>query len=317
MKQGQRAYTVPIGLAVSALVCDLPLFVEAARAGSFTRASERLDMNIATLSRRLAELEKKIGIPLFSRTTRSMELTTGGRILLERGEFIVAEMDSAFDAVMRHMNSPSGPVRILIHQEEVYHTFLRDVFSRLSEKWPDINLAVSFFEHLGEDVDDVYDIIIHSGPLADSSLVARKIFSIIPGVYAAPSLMKGYPLPEKPRDLLAMPCIRLTRSGSAWVLSNGARTETLHFKPAFQFSSITLCNEFALSGRGVAMLRRGFAQPHVQSGALVRLLPEWSGPGQDYYIVRKQGQLPARIRLVIDYLVDHFTHMKKMHFELM
>ena len=300
--------------AVRALLCDLPLFIEAARTGSFTRASERLDMNIATLSRRIAELEKKLGIVLFSRTTRRMELTTSGRLLLERGEYIVSEISSSLDAVTRHMTSPSGPVNISIHEEEVYHTFLRGVFARLSEQWPDINLLVSFFEHLDENPNTLFDIIIRSGPLPDSPLVARKIFTISPGIYAAPLLLKAYPPPTKPEELLAMPCIRLNRSGNSWGLSNGTRTITLHFQPAFQFSSISLCNEFALAGRGVAMLRRGFAEPRVREGSLVRLLPEWTGPEHAYYLVRMPGQIPQRVRLVIDYIIAHFERINKDSF---
>lgn len=209
------------------------------------------------------------------------------------------------------MTHPSGPVNIAVHEEALYHTFLRGVFSRFSEKWPDINLKVSFFEHLDESPDGLFDVVIRSGPLSDSTLIARKIFTISPRVYAAPSLLKTCPLPEKPEDLLAMPCIRLNRSENAWVLCNGERTETLHFQPAFQFSSIFLCNEFALAGRGVAMLRRGFAEPHVRAGTLVRLLPEWTGPEHAYYLVRIPGQIPKRVRLVIDYLVAHFERIDK------
>ena len=309
MKRGHNV--VNTETALSALVCDLPLFVEAARAGSFSRAAERLDMNIATLSRRIAKLEEKIGVPLFSRSTRHMELTTGGRILLARGEFIVSEMASSLEAVTRHMNSPSGPVRVSIQEEEIYHTFLLHVFSAVSAKWPDITLNVSFFEHRSEDIDPVHDIMIRSGPLTDSSLVARKVFVITLGLYAAPSLLKKYTAPGKPEDVLAMPCIRLARSGGAWVLNDGARTAPLPVRPAFQSSSISLCNEFALSGRGVAMLRRDFAEPHVRSGALVRLLPEWSGPSHDYYLLRTPGQIPKRVRLVFDHLIAHFEKANK------
>ena len=285
------------------LLKDLDVFVAAASCKSFSKAAEQLDMYVSTLSRRIAALENAMGVSLFLRNTRNMELTESGRELLERSESILAEADSAWEAVVQSRNKTAGLVRISMC-EDTYHGLLCGILSSFAREWPDIRLCIHFNEHPVDLLNDSYDIDFRVTPLQDSGLKARKFWTIDPGLYASPALLESYPTPETPQELANMPCIVLERVGRIWPLTHEREQQTVHIRPAYTFSSITLCREFALAGQGVLLMQKSMAARDEKNGRLVRLLPEWNGPGHDIYIVMASGQIPKRIRVFVDYMVE-------------
>ena len=288
------------------LLHDMPLFVAVSRRKSFTLAAEALGLGISTLSRRIRELEKAMGVPLFLRNTRKVELTTSGRILLERCEFILAETDSAWESVVGNMGDPSGRVRVAM-PEYAYHGMLKGVLNAFAAKWPGISLSVDFLERPVDLFSEPYDLAIRPGPLPDSSLIARKLFTVEPALYASPALLRAYPEPRRPGDLRDLPCILFTRMGDTWILHRDGNKEVVHPSPTYVFNSITLCHEFAVSGLGVAMLRKPLAAPDEASGALKRILPDWSGSRFEACLLMPPGQAPQRVRVFVDYLVAYFS----------
>jgi DNA-binding transcriptional LysR family regulator len=288
------------------LLKDMPLFVEVAKLKSFTKASESLNLGISTLSRRISLLEKAIGASLFSRNTRNVELTASGKMLLERCEFILAETNNAYESISRNMQSPSGELRISMF-DDVYYGILQGVLSTFIAQWPKISLRVNFSTRPVDLYAEPYDIVFKIGPLPDTTLVARKICTIDTGIYASRKLLEVYPAPGAPQDLTKMPCICLDRIGNTWELHNGRQHVNIAVRPAFSFSSISLCREFALAGHGVTMMRKLFAYPSLENGELLRLLPEWSGVKHDIFVLRHPGQPPGRVRVFVDYLTNYFS----------
>ena len=122
---------------------EMPLFVEVARHKSFTLAAEVLEMPVSTLSRRVAALEKKLGVPLLYRNSRNVELTESGKIFYERCDFIVSDAKAACEAVTQNMSKPSGWVRFSI-PGDVYMSFFEDALSSFAKAWPDIHLGIYF-----------------------------------------------------------------------------------------------------------------------------------------------------------------------------
>lgn len=288
------------------LLRDMELFVEVAKHKSFTRAAESLDMYTSTLSKRIAALEREMGVPLFLRNTRHVELTESGGILLDRCALILAETDHAYEAVVRNMTRPAGWLRISM-PEDTYRSLADGVLSDFIGKWPDIHLNVMIREQAVDLLNEPVDVDIRPGPLADSSLKAKKVFTVDPAYYASPEFLEKYPLPEKPRDLLSMPCIGLFRMGFSWSFIRGKEKETILIRPAHIFCNVFLCMDFALAGHGVAMLRKTVAEPEVRAGRLVRLLPQWNGPSHDVYMVTAGGQMPKRVRVFMEYMADFFA----------
>lgn len=288
---------------------DIPLFVAIARLKSFTQAADSLGVGISTVSRRIGLLEKQLGVPLFHRSTRKVELTDAGQKLLERCEFILAETDSAWESIVHNMNKVSGQVRISM-PEDCYHSLLKGALSAFASAWPVIQLRVDFSEHFVDFMGDPYDIYIRLGLMADPSCIARKMYAVAPVVYASPQLLDAHGTPEQPEDILSFPCISLARTGNDWVLCKGDCKKTITVTPAHTFSSILLCHEFALAGHGITMLRKHIAAHDEQEGNLVHVLSDWCGLQHNLYIITGKRQIPQRVRLAVDFLMDYCARQR-------
>ena len=183
------------------------------------------------------------------------------------------------------------------------------MFSRFASEWPDIRLSINFDEEPVDLMTEPYGIDFRAGPLPDSSLKARKAMHIEPGLYASPKLFEFHPIPWTPEDLRSVPCISFSRMGPVWTLEKGARRVAVPVKAVHSFGSVILCYEFAFAGHGIAMMRTQLARRHEESGELVRVLPDWTGPCHDMYIVTTGGQTPRRARLFMDYVAEYLSSL--------
>lgn len=289
---------------------DIPLFVEIARHKSFSKASELLEISASTLSRRIRMLEKKMGILLFYRDTRNVELTPNGALLFERCEYILNEARYAYGSAVQNMREPSGLIRVFMYVD-TYTAFMDNVLSGFLRQWPDIRMNVRFGEEFGDMRTEPYDVAFIANSPVSPSAVARRLLTIEPYLWAAPSFFERYPVPRTPEELANLPCIILDRFGRQWPLSNGERqiTQTVH--PTHTLSSARLCTEFALAGLGVAMIRKTAAAAHAKAGRLVRVLPDWEGPKHDLKLVTGPGQLPHRVRLFVDYMLNYYASIQE------
>lgn len=286
------------------LLRDLPLFVEVAKQKNFTRAADVLEMPLSTISRRIQALEKELGVPLFYRSARKVELTESGKAFFERCGFIMAEAEAAWEELARNMKTPAGRVRISV-PADIYHVYLRGAFGSFAAQWPGIQLYVNFSQRWVDLLSEPYDLDIRIGPLPDSNLKARKLVTLRPALYASPKLLEFYPAPEKPADLSKLPCI-IAHNG-VWVMSKGEQTESVSVHPAHVVNSGGIALELALAGLGVTWLVPVIASRYEESGELVPLLPGWTYPSADINIVMASSQVPKRVRLFVEHLVDFFS----------
>jgi len=292
------------------LLPDIPLFVEVAKHKSFSKAAEALDLGVATVSRRIRLLENKLGHPLFVRDTHSVKITDAGGLLLEHCKYVLSTADNALESFSRNLHHPTGWVRVNMYAD-VYHDLLQGVLSAFLDAWPGIQLSVLFSEDAPGSLSESYDVLLRQGPLPDSSLVAKKLFTLRPAVYASPKLLKKYPVPATPQDLCNMPCIALSRFGRVWELRQGEKISVVYTSPKFTVSSALLVQEFVLGGHGVGLLREDVVASHEESGQLVRLLPQWKGPEHDLFIIVGGSQVPRRVQVFVDYMLKHFSCMRR------
>lgn len=191
---------------------DIPVFVEAGRQMSFSRAAEVLDMPLSTLSRRIAAMEKSLGVPLFLRGARKIEFTESGRQLYERLRQVVAEAAEAREELMERAYATKGPVRFSA-QTDIYQDYLAGVPAAFAARWPGISLYGQYSDRWVDLHSEPFDVEIRNSAVPDSSLVSRRLASGRPGLYAAPAFLNNHPLPAKPSELAGIPCIILARRG--------------------------------------------------------------------------------------------------------
>jgi len=286
---------------------DLPLLVAVARQNSFSKAAAILGMSASTLSRRIKLLEERMGVLLFYRDTRNVKLTDTGSVLIERCEFILSEAQKAYDFVVMNMQKPSGLVRVCMFRD-LYEDHMRDVLVDFAACWPDIRMDLTFAEYPVDMRIDPYDVAFLIGPSIAPPLVARKLLTIEPFLYASPELFKHHPVPVEPKDLYRLPCIVLERFGNRWPMHNGNQQVIVDIEPKYTFSSVEMCRDFALAGHGIALLRDRLAAPDETAGRLLRVLPQWSGGFEhDVYLVTGPGQLPQRVRLFVDHIQANYA----------
>ena len=288
------------------LLYDMPLFVEVAKAKSFSLAAAALDMPVSTVSRRIAAMERKMGIALFYRNTRSVELTENGKEFFASCSLIVSEARNACDTLIHNVRSPTGKIRLSI-PGDLYHIYLMGALSEFSVAHPGIQLHVHFSTRWVDLLTEPFDLEIRAGRLPDSDLKVRKLATLNPGLYAAPGLLKEHPPIRKPKDLMNIPCISLSHQGNIWELHKKDRIERVSIQARHTVNSPSIGMEFALSGQGVTPLIETIAAPFRENGKLVLILPEWKTPDVDISIVMAGNHLPHRIRLFVDYLADCFT----------
>ncbi len=291
---------------MQAFLNDVPLLVEVARQKSFSKAADILGIGVSTLSRRIKLLEERMGVLLFYRDTRNVELTDNGAYLLDRCGFVLDEAQKAYDSVVMNMQKPSGLLRICMFLD-LYNGLFKKVLLDFAAKWPDIRMELTFQEHPVDMRTAPFDVAFVTGPSISPALVARRLLTIEPFLYASPSLFDRYSMPVEPNDLLQLPCIVLQRFGRRWPMHNGNRQVTVEIQPKYNFSSVEMCRDFLLAGHGVAMIRRERAEPDEKAGRLVRVLPDWSGGFvHDVNLVMGLSQLPQRVRLFVDHVMSNF-----------
>lgn len=288
---------------------DIPLFVEAAKQGSFTLAAHAMGIPLPTMSRRIAAMEKMLGIPLFYRKTRKIELSEYGQTLYERYRYVVDEVDATLEELFSDIKQPRGPVRFSVHPE-VYHVYMAGVVNGFAAQWPGIQLTGQFSARWVDLYSEPFDIDIRAGRLPDSELIVRKLVTLTPQLYASPKLMRNHPLPETPKDLTKIPCIASSLVEEEWPVCKGNITEKVAIRPVHRVDNLQLSLELALAGAGVAWFVAHVVAPHVERGDLVPILPGWIVPGFDLNAVMVSRQVPKRVRLFVDYLVEHFARMK-------
>ena len=283
---------------------DLVLFARIVEAGSFSRAAERVQLPKSTVSRRIALLEQKLGERLLLRTTRKLVVTEFGASLLEHARKVLDEVEAAGALAQHRQQAPSGKLRISV-PGDFANLGMHEVIARFIAQYPAVSLEMDLSPRRVDLIAENYDIAIRMGDLPDdASLNARPINVEHWGLYASPAYLGRHGLPEHPddlprHDLLCM----LSRSGGAtpWVLTRGKTRWERRLSGRLTANSPELLARIAARGAGIAASSLTFAEPYLQAGELVRVLPEWELPTASGWAVFPGRRLmPAKTRAFLD-----------------
>lgn len=283
---------------------DLLLFAAIADAGSFVRASERLQQPKSTLSRRLSALEARLGERLLTRTTRKLQLTDFGQAVLVHAHQIADEVDAAEALAQSRQSTPSGRLRISM-PADVANLLLAPMLAQFIRQYPAVKLQIDLSPRRVDLVAENYDLAIRVGALSEeSTLVARRIWRYTPALYAAPAYLEQHGTPHTPQDLVrhARLCV-LEHEAQAWLLQSGEQKQRIGGPVAAIINSPEMLTRLATSGLGIVASNRLFAMPYEEKGELVRVLPDWHLPLITIWAVYPERRLlPGKTRAFIDLL---------------
>lgn len=292
-------------------LANLESFVRSAEFGSFSAAARQLALTPAAVSRNVAQLEANLGVRLFLRSTRKLSLTEAGERFLQTVGGGLASIQAAIADLTRQAGQPAGTLR-LSAALGFARDYLLPLMPAFRARYPAVLLDWQFDNRQVELVGEGFDAAIGGGIELSPGVVARALAPLHVVVVAAPSFLQGKPLPPSPADLhgWAGVLMRSSQSGRLrqWSLRNGAGQEaTLELKPCMVANDPDAICSGVLLGMGVGLLAMPHAVPHLHSGALVRLLPDWySDAGAISLYFASNKLLPAKTRAFIDFVVDAF-----------
>lgn len=275
--------------------------------GGLSEASRRLGLPKSTLSRRLARLEDDFGARLVNRRGRAFELTDAGRLFYEEASQLAEQVEGARERLTDRTGREGGTIRMTAPQTPGGR-FLGEWLARFLRQHPDIHIELDLNDRVVNLLEQGYDLALRVGPLADSSLVARPLGSSERLLVAAPDSITQHGRPESPAQLAELPCVGFgeQRSGhGTWLLRHGKRSQRLRYNPVLRCDDMATTFQACLAGVGVALIPAFVCRSALGSGALDRILPDWSGPPAKFYLVYPERKLiPKRVRLLIEFLID-------------
>jgi DNA-binding transcriptional LysR family regulator len=294
----------PRALAPSELE-DMIFFVEVARALSFTRASRASGIPIATLSRRVTLLEKRVGVRLLTRTTRRLALTEPGQRYLERCERIVEDAAAAQEVLKEAAERLTGHLRLSM-PVEFGLTMIAPVIDAFARLYPDITIDADLTPRPANFVDESVDVSIRLGEVRDPSLVVRRLGNAARLFYAAPSYLARAGEPGHPKDLGNHDCILQTYMAQpgSWRMVSGKRAVEVNVHGRFATNNVSMTLKLAEQGHGIAALSPPIARPAFDSGAVRQILVDWSLPPMAVHAVMTSRLVPARVRVFVDFLAN-------------
>ncbi|EEA02941.1 transcriptional regulator, LysR family [Burkholderia sp. H160] len=282
------------------LLNDMALFVEVVKAKGFRSAADATGVPNSTLSRRISELERSIGLRLLHRTTRKIELTEAGQIYFERCKRIVDEARLAHEQLGDMLAQPSGVLRASLPVDFAV-TYLAPLIAEFAALYPGIGFDFDLTPRRVDLVSEPFDVAIRIGESENSQLIARTIATLTPHLYASPDYLERSGEPGKPADLEQHDCFGILKAG-AWTLLNGTRTETVSVGGRFTLNSVGMARRLATLGMGIVLVPEEIVADELVSGRLRRIMPEWHGTPQPVYAMTETRLLPAKTQRFIEFL---------------
>lgn len=287
---------------------DMALFVEVARTASFSRASTQLGMPGATLSRRIAAMEKRLGVRLFDRTTRRVELTDAARRYLDRCGHLVDEARLAEQALRETATALDGHLRVSMPVDLGIY-WVGPLLPEFMLQHPGVTLDVDLSSRAVDLVGEHIGVALRLGAVKGESLVVRRLGAVKQSLFAAPAYLDRRGRPAHPRELAEHECLHLGSAAGAarWRLVDGRQSCEVAVSGRIGLNNIGLMRMLAERGMGIAMLSPALVRHSVLSGRLLPVLPAFSAPGLPLHAVMSSRQQPAAARAFMDFIASRLT----------
>lgn len=288
---------------------SMEIFRRVAEAGSFSAVARETSMSQSTVSKHIAALEERLGTKLLNRSTRSLNLTEAGTEYYHYCVRILNDFQEAEASIGRGRIKPTGTLR-LSSTLPFGKIFIIPLLGDFLKQYPDIKIDYLMEDRFVDLVKEGVDVAIRVGPLADSSLVARKIGTSRRVVVASPEYLIKHGFPKTPSDLKSHECLlySLLKSQNEWFFSSAQfGDESVLINGRFRASSNETICEAALSGLGIATMCKWHVHEHIKKGRLTVLLKNYELTPYDINAVYPERHyVPEKVKRLIDHLKTSF-----------
>jgi DNA-binding transcriptional LysR family regulator len=288
---------------------DVAIFARVVEAGSFTGAARLLGVPKTSVSRRVAELERQVGVRLLHRTTRSLRPTDAGRHYYEQSSAALRTIEAANEQLAEARAEPSGTIRVSAPVGFAGFFLGQTVFEFL-EAYPKASVELLLTDDKLNLVEAGIDIAFRTGSLTDSTLVARKLGASHKVLCASPQYLARRGMPEQPGDLRQHDCIIAGRSiaGAQWVLEGPGGQQTIAVNGRLAANTMEIAAGAVLKGLGIAQLPASAAAPAIAEGRLLRVLPDYAtAVGGVYALYPSSRHLSPAVKAFIDLAAERLS----------
>ena len=289
---------------------DLAFFALVAKCGSLAGAAQEMGITPPAASKRLAALERRLGVRLMHRTTRRLSLTPEGETYLVDGARVLEDLEQLERTVAGSRAVPQGLLRVSATLG-FGRRHIAPALSRFVRLHPEVEVQLHLTDRPVNLVEQGFDLRVHFGDLPDARLTTRLLAHNHRVLCAAPQYLQGAGEPAMPRDLSRHACLFIREGDETfgtWHLTNGARHEAVKVRGRLSSNDGESAIGWALDGHGIVLRSVWEAAPHLASGRLRAVLPDWRLPPADIHAVfATRSHLAAKTRALIDFLVEAFA----------
>ena len=283
------------------------VFVAVAEFRSFRGAALALGVPRSTVSRKLAQLEEQLGERLLQRTTRVVSLTEAGAAYLDRVAPALSTITEAGRSLHDAHATPRGVLKVTAPPDLVV-LLLAEVMTGFLFEYPEVRIEVESTLRFVDLVAEGYDVAFRFGPLPDSTLVARRLYTTIARCYASPAYLEAHGWPKTPADLAAHDCIVFSVWGAVWPFAAGEREVEVRVRGRLASNSLVVACNVALAGLGIVRLPEVLAKPYLRDGRLVEVLSDFVTQTIPLHLLYPSGRhLSPRVRAFVDYVAARLT----------
>ncbi len=288
---------------------DMDAFVRIVDAGGIGRAAKQLGVAKSAVSRRLVELEKRLGVQLINRTTRQSSLTEAGRSYYQRGLQILDDVTELNATTSNTQALLQGVLRVSVPVSfGLQH--LTPAVTEFADMHPKLIVHLDFTDRLVDLVEDGFDLAIRITALKDSTLVARKLAPVRIILCASRDYLARYGWPESPQDLKTHVGLHYSFAPrSSWTFTGPDGQETSIALPVrMAANNGEFLRDAAIAGHGLALQPTFIVWKQIEKGELVPVMTDYTVPSINAYAVYPQTRhLSQRVRALIDFLTDRFS----------
>jgi len=289
---------------------EIQAFIQIVDSGTITAAAEQLRVAKSAISRRLSELEEQLGVELFHRSTRKLNLTDSGHLFYQRCTLIIDEIREAEFSVSQSHKEISGQLKIAVpHSFGVMH--LASAIVDFQKQHPAIFFDIDLNDREVDLIQEGFDIAIRIGTLKDSSLIARKLAELSTVVCASPKYLDKNGKPVTVEELKQHNCIAYSylEHPDQWdFFDKNNKLYKVKINKIMQINNGEFMRDMAISGLGIIRQPTFIAYEDIVSGNLIPFLHDYrSTPLNLYALYPPTRHLSQKVRLFIDFLVERYT----------
>lgn len=288
----------------------MDIFVHVVESGSFIRAAEQLQMHRPAVSKAVQQLEEELGVKLLHRTTRRLSLTSEGEAFYQRAKALLGEMAELM-AAYSSTQSVSGNLR-LDFPLTLAHSLLIPALDEFRERYPDIEIILTSSDRQIDLIAEGIDCVVRLGELEDSSFIARRIGEVAMVTCAAPGYIAKYGAPQTLEDLAQHRAVNFfsdrSREVMTWKFIVNGEIIAKRVDSALRVDNSDIFLTSGLAGLGLIQGIDSALRPHIESGALVPVLPDYPcAPKAVSVLYPDKRNLAPRVRVFIDWFSEIFS----------